>query len=133
MPRGTSTTLPSLTIQSAGTHETATVYGGPFLGPLAILEAGGQTFIVLDRDFTIVDAVYTLQTGADTTVEHFMLICVGNIQNVIGYVQASLTHQGSAQRHAPRLKLPAGVQLMFKEANPSSATTEATQLTLYAA
>lgn len=129
----TSTTLPSLTITDAGTHGTATVYGGPFLGPQAISEAGGQTFIVLDRDFPIVDATCVLQTGGATTVEHYLLVCVGNIQNVIGYLQASLLQAGSAQRHAPKLKLPGGVQLMFKSAHPSSATTEAITWTLYAA
>lgn len=123
---------PQLTITDTGTNSggTGTIYGGPFVGPLAIQETGGQTFIVLDRGVRLVDAVATLTTGGAPTVEHYLGIAVGQVSNKIAWLQASTLQAGSAQRHAPALNLPAGPMIQFFSVNPSS-TTEAIRWVLY--
>lgn len=121
--------LPSASWNSAGSATPGTVAGGPFEGPLTCLETG-LTFLRTTRAVNVVDATATLQTGGALAQGHAYLLCVGNITNVVAVFYSGDLQAGSAQRHSPNVKIPAGVDLLMKAVQFAGAA-EASTIKLY--
>lgn len=122
-------TMPEVTVNSAGAVAAgATLFGGPYEGPLTIQETN-LTFLRVTRPLTIKDAIaYITATGLAAAQVHAYLVCVDNVQNVVGILFAAQLQPGSAQRHAQALKIPAGHDLLIKAVQLTGAAAEATTL-----
>lgn len=127
---GQSGMLPQVNFSSAGSATPGTVFGGAFEGPLTVQETG-LTFLRLTKNVSLTDAVAGTVAGAAAANGHAYLLALDNVQNVIAVLYASALQPGSAQRHAPAIKLPAGHDLIVRAVQLSGAAAEATTLTLF--
>jgi hypothetical protein len=98
-------------------------------GPLTVLETG-VTYLRTTRPITLIDAsAGTLASGGVTAPSdsHAMAIFVGNIANRVATIFAAQIQPGSANRHVPKLTIPAGVDVYFEEFQLTTNSAEATQ------
>ena len=119
---------PQSIFNDAGTASVGTVFGGPYAGPDAD-QITNLTFLDIDRDVTLYDAVAQLATGAAPAQQHAYLISVGDVQNVVGVIFSTQVPPNSNLRRPPSLKFKAGQRVFVRGAQLSGAI-EATQLIL---
>jgi len=111
-----------------GVATVGTVFGGPYAGPLTD-QITNLTFLDIDKDVQMNDAIVQLSTGAAPAQQHAYLIAVGDVQNVIGVIFSTQTPPNSNLRKVPGFKFPAGTRLFVRSVQLSGAQ-EAVQLLL---
>jgi hypothetical protein len=99
-----------------------------FAGPLTVQETG-VGFLRTTRPVTLVDAICGTQASGGVTAPtyaHALGIYVGNIANRVATVLSGQIQPGSANRHVPKLTIPAGVDVYFQEFQLNHDAAEAT-------
>ena len=122
--------LPQNTFNDAGSAKAGTIYGGPFIGPDTCQE-NGLSFLVLDRDVTLKDAISQLSDGSNPTQSHAYLISVGDVQNVVAVVYSTQLPPNSQYRHVPPLAFKKGETLYIRGVQLSEASTAAAEATVF--
>lgn len=111
-----------------GVATVGTIFGGPFAGPLTD-QLTGLTFLDVDRNVTLYDAIASLATGAAFAQAHAYLIGVGDVQNVVGVIKSTQVPPNSNLRRPPSLKFSKGQRIFVRSVQLSGAI-EAGELTL---
>ena len=121
--------LPQNTFNDAGSATAGTIYGGPFIGPDTCQE-NGLTFLVIDRDVTLKDAIAQLGNGANPGQSHAYLISVGDVQNVVAVLYSTQLPPNSQYRHVPPVKFKKGETIYIRGVQLSEASTAAAEATV---
>ena len=121
--------MPQNTFNDAGSATAGTIYGGPFIGPDTCQE-NGLTFLVVDRDVTLKDAIAQLGSGANPGQSHAYLISVGDVQNVVAVLYSTQLPPNSQYRHVPPVKFKKGETIYIRGVQLSEATTAAAEATV---
>lgn len=124
--------LPHANFSDDGNATVGTIYGGPFTGPDTCQETG-LTFLQLDRDVTLQDAIASLDDGTAPAQKHAYLISVGDTQNVVLIIQSVSVPPNSNQRVVTHYKFKKGQTLYVRAVQLSeagAAAAEATNLLL---
>lgn len=98
-------------------------------GPLTVQETG-QQFLRVTRPVTLIDAVCSLSTGLVTANAHALRIFIGNVGASGVTIYSNMVQPGVAQRHPPRVTIPAGVDVFFQEYQLSGGAAEVNVWTL---
>lgn len=122
--------LPQNTFNDAGSASAGTIYGGPFIGPDQCQE-NGLTFLNIDRDVTLKDAISQLSNGADPTQAHAYLVSVGDVQNVVAILYSTQIPPNSQFRHVPPLNFKKGETIYIRGVQLSEASTAAAEPTVF--
>ena len=121
--------LPQSSINDAGSATAGTPYGGAFTGPDTFQE-NGLTFLDVDRDITLGDAVAFLQGSASAPVQnHAYLLSIGNVQNVILVMYSNQLNPANNQRVVPKIKISKGQVLYVRAVQLTEASTAAAEAT----
>ena len=121
--------LPQNSFNDAGSASQGTIYGGPFVGPDVVQETG-LTFLVMDKDVTLKDAIAQLANGAAPGQSHAYLISVGDLQNVIAVLYSTQLPPNSQYRHVPPLNFKKGETVYVRGVQLSEASTAAAEATV---
>lgn len=121
--------LPQNTFNDAGSSTAGTIYGGPFVGPDTCQE-NGLSFLTLDKDVTLKDAISQLGDGSNPAQSHAYMISVGDVQNVIAVLYSTQLPPNSQFRHVPQLKFSKGETIYIRSVQLSEATTAAAEATV---
>ena len=121
--------LPQNSVNDPGNATVGTIYGGPFTGPDTVQETN-ETFLVIDRDVTLKDAIAQLSTGAAPGQAHAYLISVGDLQHVVAVLQSTQLPPNSQYRHVPPLKFSKGETIYVRGVQLSEASTAAAEATV---
>jgi len=114
-----------------GVATVGTIFGGPFAGPLTD-QTTGLTFLDVDRNVTLYDAVASLATGAAFAQQHAYLVSVGDVQNVVGVILSTQVPPNSNLRRPPSLKFSAGQRVFVRSVQLSGAIEAGQLLMLWA-
>ena len=121
--------LPQSSINDAGNATAGTPYGGPFTGPDTFQE-NGLTFLDVDRDVVLGDAVAFLQGSASAPAQnHAYLLAVGNVQNVILVMYSNQLNPANNQRVVPKIKISKGQVVYIRAVQLTEAATAAAEAT----
>ncbi len=120
--------LPQYTIDDAGNATAGTVYGGPYTGP-DVFQETGNTFLVLEKDVTLKDAIAMLSNGATPSQSHAYAISVGDVSNVVAYLYSAQLPPNSQYRVVPKLHFKKGETLYIRGIQLSEASTAAAEAT----
>jgi hypothetical protein len=119
---------PQSVFTDPGVATVGTIFGGPYAGPL-IDQITGLTFLDVDKNVTLYDAVAGLTTGAAFAQAHAYLVSIGDVQNVIAVIKSTQIPPNSNLRRPPSIKIPAGSRVFIRSVQLSGAQ-EAGELTL---
>ncbi len=125
---------PTEIISDAGNATAGTPYNGPYTGPDQFLSSG-LTYLDIDRNVVLTDAIAQLQNGGAPTQLHAYLLSLDDVQHVVAVLYSSqiLPSTSVQARVVPHILLPAGHKLFIRGVQMSEASTaaaEATQLIL---
>lgn len=123
--------LPHANVDDDGYNGTGTIYGGPFTGP-DTFEETGTTFLKIDKNVILEDAIASLADGSAPTEQHAYLISINDTQNVKAVLRSTQIPPNSNLRKVPPLHLKAGMTVYVRgvQISNSGAAAEATTLTL---
>lgn len=121
--------LPQNTFNDAGSASVGTIYGGPFVGPDTCQE-NGLSFLVLDRDVTLKDAIAQLSSGAAPDQSHAYLVSIGDLQNVVAVLYSTQMPPNSQYRHVPPMQFKKGETMYIRGVQLSEASTAAAEATV---
>jgi hypothetical protein len=115
-------------LSDAGTATVGTETAGPYAGPDTD-NVTGLTFIDIDKDTTLNDAIAQLAAGTAPAQQHGYLISVGDVQNVVAVLYSTQMPPNSNLRVVPGVKFKKGERVFIRGVQFSGAQ-EATQLLL---
>ena len=125
--------LPQASVNDPGNATSGAPYQGPYTGPDTFQESG-QTFLNIERDVTLRDAVAFLENSADAPAQqHAYLISKGTIQNVVAVLYSNQLNPANTQRVVPKLSFKKGDTIYIRGvqmSEPATAAAEATTLVL---
>lgn len=121
--------LPQASVNDAGNSSPGKPYQGPYTGPDTFQESG-QTFLNIERDVTLHDAVAFLENSADAPAQqHAYLISKGTIQNVVAVLYSNQLNPSNTQRVVPKLSFKKGDTIFVRGVQMSEASTAAAEAT----
>lgn len=120
--------LPTVHVNDPGSATAGTIYGGAFLGPDVIQETG-LTFLEIDRDCKLQDAIAQLAAGGAPAQGHAYLISIGDVNSVVGVILASDARPDQPNRSIPAIQFKRGDRVFIRGV-ALTAVLEATVLTL---
>jgi hypothetical protein len=102
---------------------------GPFSNPEIFVETN-QTFLVIDEDVWLRDAIASLASGAALAQQHFYKLCVGDINHALVTIYSTQIPPNSNLRTVPRVFLKKGTIIYVIDGQLSGAA-EASILVLH--
>lgn len=121
--------LPQASVNDAGNSTSGQPYQGPYTGPDTFQESG-QTFLNIERDVTLHDAVAFLQSSSSAPAQqHAYLVSKGTIQNVVAVLYSNQLNPANTQRIVPKLSFKKGDTIFIRGVQMSEAATPAAEAT----